>query len=109
MIYKLLEEVEEKEVEELKEMFDEVVDLTRNNPDFSILMLRKKNIVIFHCVGGYLCKTVAINFNTSDDAETFSKITKEFTRHFGGLAFDVESYVNFVKNSFELEVVGLNE
>lgn len=107
-VYKLLEEVEEN-VKEVKEEFDEVIDLTENSPDFSILMLRKENIVIFHCIGGYTCKTTAIVFDHSDDAIMFSEIIKKIVENFGGLGFDIESFISFIKNSFDFEVVELNK
>ncbi|MEM1724619.1 MAG: hypothetical protein QXD86_06875 [Candidatus Bathyarchaeia archaeon] len=95
-----LERMEGINISELREMFDDVIDLTINNPDFSVFMLRKENFVIIYCTDRYYCKNYALVFNNKEKAEALVEIAEKLSEElFDQFAFSANEFVTFIKNT----------
>lgn len=100
-IIDILEKLEEGvNISKLREEFDDVIDLTKNNPDFSVYMLRKENFVIIYCTDRYYCKNYVLVFNNEEKAEALVKIAENLSEElFGQIAFSANEFVMFIKNT----------
>ncbi|MEM2388622.1 MAG: hypothetical protein QW215_00105 [Ignisphaera sp.] len=97
---KLLELEEGVDILKLREEFDDVIDLTKNNPDFSVYMLRKENVIIIYCTDRYYCKNYVLVFNNKEKAEALVEIAEKLSEElFGQLAFSANWFVMFIKNT----------
>jgi len=102
---KLLELEEGINVSRLREEFDEVIDLTKNNTDFSVYMLRKENVIIIYCTDRYYCKNYVLVFSNEEKARALVEIAEKLSKELSGqLAFSANEFVMFIKNTMLDEV-----
>ncbi|MEM2390227.1 MAG: hypothetical protein QW215_08315 [Ignisphaera sp.] len=73
---KKLDELEGIDVSKLREDFDNVINLTKNNVDFSVYMLRKENIIVFYCTDRSYCRNYALVFKNKEKAKMLVEIAE---------------------------------
>jgi len=91
-------------IADLRYEFDDAIDLTKNNVDFSVFMLRDKNYIVIYCTGDY-SKDYIIKLANEEKAKTLVEIAKKLSEElFDQLAFSADDFVEFIKNTLDEEI-----